>query len=225
MIAAKSIVDASLPSTIVQDRPVTFAPPIAAMIGWIRLSAMRGHDGGERGTDDHRDRQVDDVPAHQEVLEPLQHVQAPFVGTRAESTQRNGDRLSQGDRRESRRRLPRHCDDHQPAGSARRSAWRRPARPREPSRTVASAASSTACEPPSGAAVTTSTCAPGVSSAATSGSASRNGHGDRVRVAGREAAVLPAHQAGAGHRLAAARGPASTRPVACSAAVSAAARA
>ena len=39
----------------------------------------RGHHRGERGADDDRGRQVDDVASCDELSEPLQHGDSPFV--------------------------------------------------------------------------------------------------------------------------------------------------
>ena len=48
-------------------------PKMAAMSGLtIALDERRDH-GGERGADDDSDREVDDVAAHDEVLETLEH--------------------------------------------------------------------------------------------------------------------------------------------------------
>ena len=41
--------------------------------GWMMLSVNCGDQSGERGTDDHRDGQVDDVAACEKLLEALQH--------------------------------------------------------------------------------------------------------------------------------------------------------
>ena len=44
------------------------------MSGWMTLSVNVVTSAGERGADDHRDRQVDDVASGEELLEALQHV-------------------------------------------------------------------------------------------------------------------------------------------------------
>ena len=55
----------------------------------------RADQRDERGADDHRDRQLDDVAAQDEVLEALDHVRLPRVSPRAWTAPGRRDRPGQ----------------------------------------------------------------------------------------------------------------------------------
>src|ERR1044072_7029876 len=93
MIAAKSIVDFGLSALMVQARPVTLAPPIDAMIGWISFDEIAVTIAVTAVPMTTATASSTTFPRSRKSLNPFS-TSAPFGGG-DRSTQRHGDRLSQ----------------------------------------------------------------------------------------------------------------------------------